>query len=392
MKPTRKRLAIERLEHRQLLAAVSIPTDLSGQVAALVSAPVSIDNATGVRGATIRVTYDPNVLTLAQENVSIGSAWAGATDTQLTTNVNQATGTVVVFLSASTDLSASGGSLLQLGFVIRPGVAVGTISRIDLTEVRLNEGAIPVNPLPIAGVDSTDGSITVASGTPDVPGGLAQISGVVYADSNQDFSPSSFEGIPGVQLTLFNIISGSSQQTTTASDGSYQFTSLTPGSYRIVQTQPNALIDGGQNQLDVNLTANQQLNSQNFREIGLKPQFVSNRLLTTLVMPVGSDNWQSSISQILQLANATPVLNSLTTNLSDSNVESNSISNHVLELPTMNTLPASPGEGEGNKPAGNNVIAAQSAAYSLPQLTRRTKARGNSELVDEALASLPTFE
>ena len=292
MKPTRKRLALEQLESRQLLASVGFSGNLSGQIGALVSAPVSIDSAAGVRAATIRIQYDPTVLTLAQENVTAGSAWSSATDTQITTNVNQTTGVAVVFLSASTELTASSASLVQFGFVVRSGAAAGTVSQIDLTEVRLNEGAIAVNPLPIAGTDSTDGSITVSSTTTDLS---AQVTGFVYADSNQDSLVSSFEGISGCQVTIVNVSTGSRQVTTTAADGSYQFTNLAAGNFRIEQSQPNAFIDGSQNQLLITLTSNQSLTNQDFRETGLSPAFFSNRFLTTLVMPVGSASSQNAI-------------------------------------------------------------------------------------------------
>lgn len=393
MKTTKKRLSFERLEQRQLLAAVSIPSDLSGQVASLVSAPVSIDNAAGIRGATIRVAYDPNVLMLTQENVSLGTVWAGSSDTQLTANVNQATGTVVVFLSASTDLTASGGSLVQFGFVVREGVAGGTLSRIDLTEVRLNEGTIPVNPLPVAGVDSTDGSISVVTGTPDLPSGLAQVSGVVYADSNADLSPSAFEGIPGVLVSLLNVSSGISQQATTASDGSYRFTNLTPGSYRIIQSHPRAFIDGGQNQLDLSLAPNQIASSQNFREIGLRPEFVSNRFLMTLVMPVGSDSWQTAVSQMAQLTINIPVLNTISTAGIETNmVTNNGIPNRASAPPALSSFSLLQAEGEGKQPMADRILASQASMHAVPQSIRRTKTKGNVDFVDEAMTSLLAFE
>lgn len=390
MKPTRKRLVLEQLESRQLLAAVSIAGNLNGQVGALISVPVAIDSAVGVRGATIRVNYDASVLTLSQENVTAGSAWSSATDTQITTNVNQTTGAVVVFLSASTDLTSTSSSLVQLGFVVRAGATVGTNSTIDLAEVRLNEGEISVNPLPIPGADSTDGSINIVSGTAD---GLAQIAGFVFADSNQDFLVSSFEGISGASVTLVNVGTGVSQQTTTDADGRYQFTNLTPGNYRIEQTQPNAFIDGGQNQLVVTLSASQSLTSQDFREIGLKPAFISNRLLTTLVMPVGSDNWQSSISRIIQLADSTQSFNSLSTaSVGSDSGSGNFIENQVLPLQTMSSLPVTLGEGEKNQVLNSRNLASQASTSPVPQLTRRTKVKGDTELVDDAMASLPGFE
>lgn len=390
MKPTRKRFALEQLESRQLLAAVGFSGNLSGQVGALVAAPVSIDSALGVRAATIRIHYDPTVLTLSQENVTAGSAWSSATDTQITTNVNQTTGVAVVFLNASTALTASNASLVQFGFVVRSGASAGIVSKIDLTEVRLNEGAIAVTPLPIAWIDSTDGSITVSSPTTDL---AAQITGFVYADSNQDSLVSSFEGISGCQVTLVDVSTGNKLVTTTAADGSYQFANLAAGNFRIEQAHPNAFVDGGQNQLVISVTSNQILTNQNFREIAIKPAFISNRLLTTLVMPVGSTNWQNSIAQSSQTADSTPALNSLSTDPSGAQLSPNNPAvNQLQSLSSLSAPAVSQGEGEGNQRVESKIPAAQPASLSVPQLTKRTKAKGNAELIDNVISTTSSFE
>jgi len=408
MNPLRKHLSFEQLEQRQLLAAVSIPTNLTGQAAEQVSTPVAIDTALGIRGASIHVKYDPSVLTLTQESVTAGTAWSSASDTQITSNVDQSTGTVVVFLSSSTDLPSTSGSLVNFRFSIRNAVSVGTISTIDLVEVRLNEGAIPVNPAPILGVDSTDGSITV-TGTPGIPDGSAKLSGIVFADTNQDNLPSSLEGIPGVQVILVNVASGVSQQATTGSDGTYQFINLSPGNYRIVQTQPNAYIDGGQNQLNATLAANQVLANQNFRELGLRPEFIHNRLLTTLVMPIGSGNWLSSIAKITQLPIqrvSAPSLSQLANSTSRQNLASSpvsnaipDISNHVLtsQLFSTSSIQVSTSsiqaEGEGTMHSGSSVVVSPSPATSwMPNATKRLRSLASMQHVDEAFASQLAFE
>jgi Cohesin domain/SdrD B-like domain len=390
MKPTRKSLALEWLESRQLLAAVGFSGNLSGQVGALVSAPVSIDSATGVRAATIRIHYDPAVLTLSQENVTAGSAWSSASDTQVTTNVDQATGVAVVFLSASTDLTSTNATLVQFSFIVRSGAAAGTVSQIDLTEVRLNEGAIAVNPLPIPGTDSTDGSITVSSPTTDL---AAKITGFVYADSNQDSLVSSFEGISGCQVTLVNVSTGSKQVTTTGADGGYQFTNLAAGNFRIEQSQPNAFIDGSQNQLLITLTSSQSLTNQNFREAGFKPIFISNRLLTTLVMPVGSTNWQNSVSQTSQLTDSAPALKSFSAASTDSNLSpSNLKANPILSSSTLSLPAVSQAEGEAIQRLETKIASSQPASLSVPQLIKRSKAKGDAEIIDSVIATTSSFE
>ncbi len=290
-----RRLRLENLETRRLLAAVNIPDDLTGQVGAQVAAPVLIDSAQGIRGAEIRIQYDPSLLTLTPANITAGTAWGAADDTQVVANVDQATGTVIVFISAPEGLPDVDGSLVVFAFGVRQSAEAGVETVIDLVGVRLNEGAIPVNPAPVPGPDPTDGRIIIVEGEP----GLSdRIAGVVYADTNNDNLPGPLEGIPGVEITLVNLQTNTELRTTTDSRGAFEFTELAAGNYRIVQTQPLAYLDGGPNQLTVQLAAGENLENQNFRELGLRPQFVYNRLLSTTTLPVGSTAWIAVIEQI----------------------------------------------------------------------------------------------
>jgi hypothetical protein len=121
-----RRLRLENLENRRLLAAVNIPDDLTGQVGAQVSAPVLIDSAQGIRGAEIRIQFDPALLTLTPQNITAGSAWGASEDTQVVSNVDQATGTVIVFISTATELPDVGGSLVNFAFGVQENAPVGT--------------------------------------------------------------------------------------------------------------------------------------------------------------------------------------------------------------------------------------------------------------------------
>jgi|GEM_PF-2043680 len=289
-----RRLRLENLESRRLLAAVHIPDDLVGQVGAEVAAPVVIDSAQGVRGAEIRIKYDPTLLTLTPADVTAGTAWQSVEDTQVVANVDQATGTVTVFVSASAGLPDVQGTLVVFAFDVRDQATPGTETAIDLVEVRLNEGAIVVNPSPIAGPDPTDGSILIG----DQPGESDRIAGFVYADTNNDNLPGALEGIPGVTLTLINVQNGAQRQTTTDDNGAFEFTQVAAGRYRVVQTQPLAYLEGGANELTVDLAAGQNLEDQNFRELGLRAAFVYNRLLTTTALPIGSPSWVEVLRQI----------------------------------------------------------------------------------------------
>jgi len=290
-----RRLAFEDLESRRLLAAVNIPENLSGQVGAEVSTPVNIDNAAGIRAAEIRIQYDPAVLSLSAGDITAGTAWGNSPDTQVVANVDAESGTVIVFISSSSDLTAVAGSIVVFGFNILDSAIPGTESVIDLVDVRLNEGAINVTPAPMAGDDPTDGQILVLD---DDPGQADRIAGTVFADANNDNQIGEFEGIPGVIITLVNVATNASVQTTTGDDGRFEFINVAAGNYRIVQTHPTAYRDGGNNEISATLAVGQNLANQNFREFGLRPAFVYNRLLTTTVMPVGSPNWIASLRSI----------------------------------------------------------------------------------------------
>jgi hypothetical protein len=254
--------------------------------------PVNIDNAAGIRGAEIHLKYDPAVLDITADQVTKGSVWGNDPNVQVVANVDAVNGVVSVFISSANDLPAGAGSLVNFNFTIRAGVAPGTTT-LDLTEVRLNEGGIIVSPEPQPGADSSDGVITI------VAGGSSTISGRVYADSNLNHQIDTHEGIPGVTITLVNTSTNAETQVVTSATGEFQFTDVAPGTYRIVQKQPAAFINGGENEITVTLANGQALTDQNFREIGLKPEYVYNRLFTTLVMPVGSTPWTDTIEQIV---------------------------------------------------------------------------------------------
>lgn len=290
-----RHLSFQSLESRRLLAGVDIPDNLTGNAGGQIVAPVNVDNAAGIRGAEIRLKYDTSVLDLTSASVTAGSVWSNASDTQVTANVDDATGTVIVFLSASTPLSSGSGSLVQFAFTVAASASAGTTTALDLTQVVLNETGVPVSPAPISGTDPTDGLITI---TANSGGGAATISGFAYADGNRNNTPDSGEGIPGVIITLVNTVSGQQMQTTTDRGGRYQFSNVAEGTYAIRERQPVAYLEGGSNELIVTMTSNQALSDQNFREAGLLPMYIYNRLHTTIVQPVGSSAWTAAIVQV----------------------------------------------------------------------------------------------
>jgi hypothetical protein len=292
MSRSKRRLNLQSLETRRLLAAVEIPDNLVGAPAAVVSVPVNIDTAAGVRAAEIRLSYDTNLLDLTEAAVTAGTVWAGAADTQVTANVNDTAGTVVIFVSSSSDLTAISGSLVQLGFTIASNATLGNTTALNLTTVELNEGLIAVTPAPAAGVDPTDGLLTFTAAGP-----TDRITGIVFADTNGDSTAGSLEGIPGVVITMVSS-SGTQTTATTGADGRFEFLNVAAGTYTLRQTQPIAYQAGGVNELTAVLVSGQALADQNFREGGLLPRFLYSRLRSASVQPVGSTPWTTQINQI----------------------------------------------------------------------------------------------
>ncbi|MCA9120283.1 MAG: carboxypeptidase regulatory-like domain-containing protein [Planctomycetaceae bacterium] len=356
-----RRLGFESLETRRLLTAVDIPDDLTGQVLALVSTPLNIDNASGIRAAEVRLAYDTTQLDISESDVLAGNVWSSDATVDVVASVDDAAGTIVVSIFAANALPVTSGSLVEFRFTIQSGATVGASTVIDLTEVRLNEGAITLDVTPQPGSDATDGRITVTEDD-NPPTGDAMVSGTVYADVNTNNQADSTEGLSGITVTLVNTVTNAQVQTTTQSDGSYQFANVSPGTYRIQESQPAAYIDGGVNEIAVELIANQNLTGQDFRELGLRPEFIYNRLFTTLVMPIGSTNWIAEVQQI------------------NADAESG-VSN--AQTVTVSNTPQAEGEGPTS-------IAAQVTA--TPILTLQPEGEGSSDVIVSGAALVKPSE
>ncbi|QDV82500.1 cohesin domain-containing protein [Stieleria magnilauensis] len=383
----RRRPAIESLSARRLLAAVDIADDLTAAPASVVSVPVNIDDADGVRGAEIRLSYDTDLLDLEKADVTAGSVWDSGNDTQVTVNVDDATGTIIIFISSSSELAATAGSLVELQFTVDHDATVGATTTLDLTSVVLNEGQLSVTPSPIAGDDETDGTLTI------VATGSETISGFVFADANANGSLDAGEAIPGVTITLVNTTSGAQQQTVTAADGSYQFTELPAGSYTITQQQPVAYLDGGDNELTVTLTAGEALQDQNFTELGLLPSFLYNRLLTTLVMPIGSDAWSNEIARINDdaesgsVATAPTITSAAVAATSLSSLDAANESATLAAATSESLLSVSAGEGEMVPAASEAILDTFRSPAAISAVLPENKTQDEDEALDQVYAT-----
>lgn len=258
------------------------------------AAPVHVSNGQGIRGAEIRLAYDISLLRADVGNVQPGALWDGV-QTELVVNIDETTGIIDAWVFSTEELGAAAGSLLEIVFQTVRTPVDGETTVLDLSFVRLNEGQIGVQPVPQPGFDETDGVVTFV-GVP-VPE-FGTLGGFVYADTNNNSQPDPTEGVPGVKIMLVDVGGIVAAETWTDQHGWYEFRDVPPGTYQIRQRQPASMIDGGPNEIDVQLAAEQSRLDLHFRELGLRPEFVYTRLLAASTQPPGSPAWTSVVSQI----------------------------------------------------------------------------------------------
>lgn len=145
-------------------SVVSIPDDLEGTPGRPVAAPVNMAHAEGVRAAEIRLHYNTDLLDADDGGVRRGSVWP-VTNTTVVPVVNDAAGTVVVWVYGTQALPRGAGSLVVIDFTVAQDACQGHTrpmiqAPLFLDEVILNEGNIPVR--------TSDGLITILCGTPAV--------------------------------------------------------------------------------------------------------------------------------------------------------------------------------------------------------------------------------
>ncbi len=305
MTSSRRSIGFERLETRCVLSTllgvgeaevvrIDVP-DLEVLITAgQFSAPINVSNAQGIRGVEVRLGYDAALLETSEDRIRAGSLWSGV-QTELVLNLDEAAGTINVWIFSAEELQAGTGSLLEIDFrPVRTPVA-GETSILDLSFARINEGQISIDPIPQPGLDETDGRVTFTA----VPvSEFGTLSGFVYADTNNNHQPDEAEGIPGVKILLVDSAGTAVAQAWTDHDGWYEFREVAPGAYQIQQRQPESMIDGGDNQIDVQLAADESRVDLHFRELGLRPEYLYTRLLAASSQPAGSTRWTTLISQI----------------------------------------------------------------------------------------------
>ena len=95
---------------------IHIPTDISGAPGQVVTVPVEIQDANGVRSADITINYDTDLLDATDASISAikapDSVWPDGTP--WAPNVDDATGTIIVTIFTFPPLGTGGGSLITI--------------------------------------------------------------------------------------------------------------------------------------------------------------------------------------------------------------------------------------------------------------------------------------
>jgi len=133
---------------------VSLPRDVAATAGRDVTVPIALDTAAGLDSVQLRLAFDSDALEL--RNVRKGDLTADF-DWLADRSVP---GVLSVDMARLSALESGRGSLLELDFHVRDGVAAGSY-RLDLQWASLNDGRLTLNPAPKAGIDVTDGSIQV---------------------------------------------------------------------------------------------------------------------------------------------------------------------------------------------------------------------------------------
>jgi uncharacterized protein (DUF2141 family) len=131
---------------------LSMPT-VQASVGSTVVVPISIDTVAGLQSAQLTVNFAPGLTLTEVRRGSVTQDFTSFITSRPSAN------SVVIDTSRMAPLISGTGTLVELVFVVNPG-ASGTLS-VDLTRARLNDSWLTLSPLPIPGLDGTDGAVVV---------------------------------------------------------------------------------------------------------------------------------------------------------------------------------------------------------------------------------------
>ncbi len=212
----RKRLGVELLESRVLpanSAYISMPTNLSANQGTVVTVPVTINHLfdaagnQGLAGADVTLTYDPNVFTVGDADITVGSLLTNPPPNGTWNFVENTATPGEVDLSVSTSsatafvTSMTGGILADISFHVKGAAPTGNSTIQVVTPPASSPNGNSTDALPATGPNSPSGDFagyTLSAAD--------QVNGVVNI---QNFSPVTtlslpvnLPAIPGQTITV----------------------------------------------------------------------------------------------------------------------------------------------------------------------------------------------
>ncbi len=162
----KKRLSVESLESRRMMASVSMPSVMlpvpsadifKSAIPPEISTPIQVHSVDGMRSAEVHIQFDPQKVSTDVSRIRGGELWDGRVS--VLANVDQDAGTIVAFLYSARPIRSGDGELLDIQFVSQDNRPSGEPIEIDLQKVRINEGQIKLTSEPQVGQDASDGVI-----------------------------------------------------------------------------------------------------------------------------------------------------------------------------------------------------------------------------------------
>ncbi len=247
------RPVVEHLEDRLVPTTLGIPTGLFGVPGSIVVVPVNIDNpdppgSGGMTGAALAIDYDPNVFTVANADVQLGTVSNGWS---LFPNVVQTAslGQIAIAMSSPTaSTSTLPGSLALITFHVDSNAPAGT------SVIKLASSNDPSGITVSTRVDTFNGTLALSpapvnptSGPPfnNVVPGVDGSVNVAAAGATTHFSVTApVDALPNVAFTFTVTALDSNNRTATGYNGTVQFSS----SDSLANLPPNATLTNGTGQ------------------------------------------------------------------------------------------------------------------------------------------------
>ncbi len=136
---SQRKLCVEALELRKMLSASTATPTVSLDITVSESVAVGIENAEGLRAATVELSFDQDLLEIDSSSIRAGSVWGQRG--LAVARVDALEGKIHAFLFSTQELSEVSGSLIEFDFLSRvPGATHESLAEFKVKQLSLNEG------------------------------------------------------------------------------------------------------------------------------------------------------------------------------------------------------------------------------------------------------------